>query len=185
MRYPSEFAREGLRRYQSPNVERAPPPAAFDFAVSFETLSGEDTVGRNPPGRARLQPCRQSPPSTQASAPEVRRPPSPTHPLSFRHASEANEEEPASPCSGADTTVEERRFQRRVKRAASDTGFSPRGRIPGQRRTPFPRARVKRALPLPAFDSALSFETLSRERPGKGTASPVPPTAPQDAGFRP
>jgi hypothetical protein len=50
---------------------------------------------RKAPGRARLQPCRQSPAKTRASAPEVRSPDPSIQlpPLSFRHASEANEEE--------------------------------------------------------------------------------------------
>ena len=76
------------------HVERAPPPAALDFAF-WGGLAQEGPAQRGhgaekAPGRARLQPCRQSPARMQASAPEVRclYPISPPRSLSFRHASE-------------------------------------------------------------------------------------------------
>jgi|SRR5579862_3565162 len=77
-------------RSRSVTVERAPPPTAFDLGLQLRWRE-------KAPGRARLQPRRQSPTSMRASAPEVGclHPGIQLPPLSFRHANEANKEEPA------------------------------------------------------------------------------------------
>ena len=66
-----------------------------------------------------LQPCRQSPPRTRASAPEVRRPTSRTPPPNLVIPTREQSERGGIcfPNSDADPTVEEGRFERRVKQA--------------------------------------------------------------------